>query len=71
MKKSKTELEAEFKVPVFVKWKLVSTRYDTRYGLKKRGITVPANAKPDAIKGGGMCDYYLLFLVEKYKKNKQ
>lgn len=71
MKKSKADLEKEFGVPVFVKWNLVSTRYDTRYGLKKKGIIVPENAKPDAIKGGGMSDYYLLFLVERFKKNEQ
>ncbi len=54
MSESKAELEATYKIPVYVTWEKVPKGLHTKTALKQMGTILPKDAKPVAIKGGGM-----------------
>lgn len=65
---TKRELEG-YGVPVYVSWDKVPEVYQSRTWFKKKGIVIPENAPPDAIKGGGNFPrFYLLYSTMKYLK---
>lgn len=51
---TKAQVQAMYSgLTVYVRWYLVPDHLITRTTAKKRGISIPTDAKPDAIKGGG------------------
>jgi hypothetical protein len=68
---TKAELENKYGVPVYTGWHLVPGRLHARNFYKKeKGVVIPSDAEPDAIKGGGRTTggkgYYFLFDERKY-----
>lgn len=67
---TKAQLEAKYGVPCYVRWNLVPIHLHARtwfYG--GFGVRIPDDAKPDAVKGGGMAFnnfYSYLFDEKKY-----
>lgn len=51
--KTKAEIEQEYNLPVYCYWRKVPSNLKTKTTLKRKGIKVPDDAEPDAIKGGG------------------
>lgn len=68
----KADLERQYNVPVYVQWRLVPKNLHTRTYYKEIGVSIPKNAKPDAIKGGGQqmgkARIYFLFKEENWIK---
>ncbi len=63
MSASKAELEATYKLPVFVTWEKVPQGYFTKTALKKQGIKEVG--EPVGIKGGGLNrTWYFLYKKE-------
>lgn len=59
-------------VPVYVRWNLVPDGLHSRTWWKREGVIIPADAKPDGVKGGGQMmgrpRIYELFSEAKYGK---
>lgn len=65
----KSELEAMYGVPVYIRWELVPKNLHDRNFYKESGIIIPKSAQPDAIKGGGRpwtVQYSFLFSEENW-----
>jgi len=68
---TKAELENKYNVPVFTKWEQVPGIYKTRAYFAEIGVIIPKDAKPDAVKGGGISsgrNMFFLFSVKKWLK---
>lgn len=67
MKITKAELEAKFKVPVYVRWHNVPKHLHTRGWYEMRGVKIHRKAMPDALKGGGGYSNHYNFLFDENK----
>lgn len=70
MSESKAFLESTHKVPVYVTWEKVPQGLFTKTALKRDfKIALPADAKPVAIKGGGMNqNWFFLYRKADFEK---
>ena len=68
MNLSKLQLEQKCRIPVYVKWQQVPKNLYSKTALKERGVVVPADAKPDAIKGSGReKKVYFLYNIKRFQ----
>lgn len=64
---TKAELEAKFKVPVYVRWHLIPAHLHTRGWFEMEGVRISRKAQPDALKGGGGFSNHYNFLFDENK----
>jgi hypothetical protein len=66
----KAELEAKYKVPIYVVWDKVPVYLKSRSWFQQNGITIAKSEPPDAVKGGGNISNTIYFLFDLRKYNK-
>lgn len=70
--RTKKQVEQEYNLPVYCYWRKVPSNLKTKTTLKRKGIKVPDDAEPDAVKGGGRSGFsvnsmFLLFDENRFK----